>query len=635
MDKAPPPRRRKSSVLRREDLRSPKDILQQMGFSKSRAEKALAATGDRGVQIASDWLLSHVNDPELDKCTPRQYVLYLCPVGPLQEQLSCFYDTSLKMCGWNGAHNYFPHVTLCPFFTAEDSKSQLVAQALQVLSIYLESCPGQLKMDFFSQNNFIGLFMQDKFYKYFAELVSVFGNECKKHGITVEPVKKQLHITLAYQYLGENHEELMRLAREIDLESECQWEVRLYSREPQVGKSEVRRVRKLYQAQLDDEMDLIEGDCVFMDASENTRSTDKWFYGTSWLTGKQGMFPGPYTDRTAETWTWALHGTELMAQQETEQRNGETSHPQPTASGAGETYEALWKPVDVYAKVDLCKKKGEKVKVEMAPTAAPRKLVVMRHGERMDFVFGRSWVELCFDEQGNYRPCDLNMPASVPKRCGHHYEYAKDAPLTVMGQYQAQLTGEALKAAGVVFTHAYASPSLRCVQTATSVLKAMGQLSTPICVEPGLFEWLGWYQLGLPKFFSPKELEAEGYIIDQTYKPFFSVKKYDIEEKIHGYYRRSGETARNIAITHQHDRGSILIVGHAGSLEVCTRQILGHPPRAEGEFRDLCSRVPYCGLLAIEEDPHSKKWKLLDPLIHTLSHGTNKQTFVHKMLYPS
>jgi len=66
-------------------------------------------------------------------------------------------------------------------------------------------------------------------------------------------------------------------------------------------------VKQAYPAALEDEIDLIIGDFVFMDTNETTRSSDKWFFGTSWLTGQQGMFPGPYTERTAETWTWAMH----------------------------------------------------------------------------------------------------------------------------------------------------------------------------------------------------------------------------------------------------------------------------------------------------------------------------------------
>ena len=44
------------------------------------------------------------------------------------------------------------------------------------------------------------------------------------------------------------------------------------------------------------------------------------------------------------------------------------------------------------------------------------------------------------------------------------------------GQFQATIIGEALREKDVPIGHVYTSPSLRCVETATSILEGMFQI---------------------------------------------------------------------------------------------------------------------------------------------------------------
>ncbi|XP_054595110.2 UBX domain-containing protein 1 isoform X1 [Nothobranchius furzeri] len=43
------------------------ESLLEMGFDKNRAEKAVANTGNQGIEQAMDWLMEHENDPDIDE----------------------------------------------------------------------------------------------------------------------------------------------------------------------------------------------------------------------------------------------------------------------------------------------------------------------------------------------------------------------------------------------------------------------------------------------------------------------------------------------------------------------------------------------------------------------------------------
>lgn len=132
------------------------NIISQICCFFSDRLKALVSTGGRSLQAACDWwvytlnneedfcnpphwtnvlsssgtnkpflyprLFSHVDDPFLDDPLPREFVLYLRPSGPLQNQLSHFWQQSRVTCGKNKAHNIFPHITLCQFFMVSQDR---------------------------------------------------------------------------------------------------------------------------------------------------------------------------------------------------------------------------------------------------------------------------------------------------------------------------------------------------------------------------------------------------------------------------------------------------------------------------------------------------------------------------------
>lgn len=62
-------------------------------------------------------LRCHCNDPSLDDPIPQEYALFLCPTGTLLEKLQEFWRESRRQCTKNRAHEVFPHITLCDFFT--------------------------------------------------------------------------------------------------------------------------------------------------------------------------------------------------------------------------------------------------------------------------------------------------------------------------------------------------------------------------------------------------------------------------------------------------------------------------------------------------------------------------------------
>lgn len=240
-----------------------------------------------------------------------------------------------------------------------------------------------------------------------------------------------------------------------------------------------------------------------------------------------------------------------------------------------------------------------------------RQVFVVRHGERVDFTFG-TWIPYSFDDAGMYVRKDLNMPKSLPQRKPDLWQ--QDSPLTNLGCYQARSSGETLKEAGVCIDRVFSSPAFRCIQTATSIMEGLGlREKVPVQIEPALFEWLGWYPEVSPEWMSSDELIAAGYNVSKTYTPFISEEdlKQRRNEMYVDYYRRSAALAEHLV---KNTDGNILIVGHAATLDSCTRPLVC--PSAElPPLRDLMTKlvnISFCSVVTVESTDDGA-WKLGNP----------------------
>ncbi|XP_015180456.1 PREDICTED: protein UBASH3A homolog isoform X4 [Polistes dominula] len=506
-----PPRKNLSRKKIFKQQMTPLQTLLQLGFPKNRAEKALAATGHRGIQLASDWLLAHVKDPTLDFIAHRQYVLYACPTGALAENLSKFWVESEQL-GWNGALNYMPHITLVSFFQVSDELEPEFVYSLNNIIDRNESY-NRVHFEPYISPNFMGLFVKDEDAKWLNEISANYVAKLSTYNIIANHQVKPLHLTLAYQFPSNLFQPLRTMVEKLKPATVDNWEIRLYSRDSRLENSRVHKVIYAYTSREDDDLELRVGDYIYITEESYNSSTDGWVEGTSWLTGATGNFPLNHTKRTAESDSWTLHCTvqinsnveEIVEEEEEEEEEVE----EPTSSSSS-----------------------------IIPA---RQLLICRHGERVDFTFGE-WIPYCF-EDGCYIRRDLNMPKVIPTR--NINEFKHDGPITSIGELQARLMGDAIKSSKMQVDAAFTSPFLRCIQTLNNILKGL-ELDLPIKIEPGLTEWLAWYPAGVPTWMTPEELINAGYNVDTNYNHIIKMKDLTIKETSTQYYERSYKLIKHI-----------------------------------------------------------------------------------------
>uniref|UniRef100_A0A914X7G1 Uncharacterized protein n=1 Tax=Plectus sambesii TaxID=2011161 RepID=A0A914X7G1_9BILA len=255
-----------------------------------------------------------------------------------------------------------------------------------------------------------------------------------------------------------------------------------------------------------------------------------------------------------------------------------------------------------------------------------KRLIVMRHAESMDFVFG-NWIIEAYEE-GDYKPYDLNQPLTLPKRPRLHYW--RDAPLTEMGGMTAQLVGR-----GLHFNHArpafiVSSPALSCVQTAAGLAKTL-KCDQPIsiCIEPSLFD----FAEEAPEFVSPQRLLELDYPINVSYKPLMSYDKlYRLRETPTEFKKRMSTVIRSLV---ELSKGTIVVVGHAATVDLTTRSLLDMNERETtiGEEVEVnASHYPFCSIVAIEQAIDGS-WRVLHNATPSLSYMNCTSRIDHRYFY--
>ena len=141
---------------------------------------------------------------------------------------------------------------------------------------------------------------------------------------------------------------------------------------------------------------------------------------------------------------------------------------------------------------------------------------------------------------------------------------------------------------------------------------------------------------------SPAELQAAGYNVDCRYKPYISADELQdtTEESCEEYYTRNFFVTQCILQATEAAGGNLLLVGHAATLDACTRQVCGQSPRTAQEMMAVIRKVPYLSMTGMEEVPSAgddkqshessrrksqpaSAWRVAEPPVKPLTHCNN------------
>ncbi|NES06603.1 MAG: hypothetical protein F6K22_29575 [Okeania sp. SIO2F4] len=164
----------------------------------------------------------------------REFIVYACPVGQLNNQLEKYFTTTCAECGENAAHKYMPHCTLTGFFQDELTAIPIYIQALDnALKNSLTTRPSQpiIVVDMELKADFHYLKIESI---WIEKLIANFANTASSPTRTNQlRLKNNLHLSLAYKFPLKQQQILAKIAKKIiNPQAEVSWELRFYERHP-------------------------------------------------------------------------------------------------------------------------------------------------------------------------------------------------------------------------------------------------------------------------------------------------------------------------------------------------------------------------------------------------------------------
>lgn len=248
------------------------------------------------------------------------------------------------------------------------------------------------------------------------------------------------------------------------------------------------------------------------------------------------------------------------------------------------------------------------------------RLIVLRHGERVDVTLGEKWYNQIFGGVPSAPPESYRnpyLPLKLPYR-QNSLLYEFDPPITRQGEQKAYYAGQLLSKIAGNIDSCYVSPASRCVITANAVLQGMNRPQISMRLEPYLFEPVSWnkplqYLGDMSPFMSTREWKKSGYNIDRRYQRIGEyVNVFETETE---FWNRSLEFFQSIEYRYdsrKHMPGvpsTALIVGHAAT-PIIYSIIAARQKFDPDSFIKQCGDITYLQTVLLERDATTRIWSV-------------------------